>query len=291
MSWRTVVISSRCKLDLKMGYMVIRGEEIKRIFLDEIAIVLIENPAVSMTGCLLSALVEHKIKVIFCDGKHTPQAELAPYYGCHDTSRKIRMQLAWSDEIKGAVWGEIVAQKIRKQAEFLAENDHARESEMLLDYITQLEFQDSSNREGHAAKVYFNATFGMAFSRDRPCAINAALNYGYTVLLSAFNREVAANGYLTQLGLHHGNVFNRYNLSSDLMEPFRIIIDRVVYALSPQELDKATKRALLDALNGSVSISGEKQTVLNAIGIYVRSVFDALNAQEPSRIKFWKYEL
>lgn len=74
MSWRTVVISSRCKLDLKMGYMVVRGEEVSRVYLDEIAILLIENPAVAMTGCLLSELVERKIKVIFCDSKRTPQA-------------------------------------------------------------------------------------------------------------------------------------------------------------------------------------------------------------------------
>lgn len=291
MSWRTVVISSRCKLDLKMGYMVIRGETVKRIFLDEIALVLIENPAVSMTGCLLSELVERKVKVIFCDSRHTPQAELTPYYGCHDTSRKIRTQIGWTESVKGAVWGEIVAEKIRKQAQFLRKNGKMRESELLEGYIAQLEFQDSTNREGHAAKVYFNATFGMDFTRDTPCAVNAALNYGYSVLLSAFNREVAANGYLTQLGLHHGNVFNRYNLSSDLMEPFRVLIDRVVYADIPQELDKQMKRRLLNCLNDQVVISGENQTVLNAIGIYVRSVFDALNTQDPQRIKFWNYEL
>ena len=49
MSWRTVVITSRCKLDYKMGFMVVRAEETKKIFLDEIAVLLIENPAVSLT--------------------------------------------------------------------------------------------------------------------------------------------------------------------------------------------------------------------------------------------------
>ena len=87
MSWRTVVISTRCKLDLKMGCLVIRGEDTKRIFLDEIAVLMIENPAVSLTGCLLEALVEKKVRVIFCDGKRSPLAELAPYYGAHDCSR------------------------------------------------------------------------------------------------------------------------------------------------------------------------------------------------------------
>lgn len=115
MSWRTVVVSSRCKLDTKMGYMVIRGEEVCRIFLDEIAVVILENPAVAMTGCLLSELMERKIKVVFCDDRHMPQGELVPYYGSHDTSRKIRTQIAWDESVKGAVWGEIVAEKIRQQ--------------------------------------------------------------------------------------------------------------------------------------------------------------------------------
>jgi len=79
MSWRTVVITSRCKLDYKMGFMVVRAEETKRVFLDEIAILLIENPAVSLTGCLLEALTAKKIRVIFCDAKRNPSSELVPY--------------------------------------------------------------------------------------------------------------------------------------------------------------------------------------------------------------------
>ena len=58
MSCRTVIISSRCKLDYKMGYMVVRAEETKQIFIDEIAVLMIENPAVSLTGCLLEALTK-----------------------------------------------------------------------------------------------------------------------------------------------------------------------------------------------------------------------------------------
>ena len=103
MSWRIVVVSNRCKLDLKMGYMVVRGEETHRVFLDEISVLLIENPAVSLTGCLLEAMIENKIKVIFCDSTHNPMAELVPYRGSHDTSKKVRSQVAWDDESKGLV--------------------------------------------------------------------------------------------------------------------------------------------------------------------------------------------
>lgn len=288
MSWRTVVISSRCKLDTKMGYMVVRGEEVRRIFLDEIAVVIIENPAVAMTGCLLSELMERKVKVIFCDSRHTPQGELIPYYGSHDSSRKLRMQIGWDDMVKGAVWENIIAEKIRQQEYFLLELGHASEADLLEGYIGQIEFQDATNREGHAAKVYFNAVFGMDFSRRSDHLINGPLNYGYSILLSAFNREIAACGYATQLGLHHGNVFNQFNLSSDLMEPFRILIDRAVYRENMRELTTQNKRKLANVLNDQIIIGGTKQTVLAAIGIYVRSVFDALAEKDPGRIKFYK---
>ena len=66
MSWRVVVISQRCKLDYSMNYMVVRGEETKRVLLDEMAVLILENNAISMTGYLLSELIERKIKVILC---------------------------------------------------------------------------------------------------------------------------------------------------------------------------------------------------------------------------------
>ena len=288
MSWRTVVISSRCKLDTKMGYMVIRAEEVHRIFLDEIAIVIIENPAVAMTGCLLSELIQRKIKVIFCDSSHMPQSELVPYYGSHDTSRKLRVQIGWKEMLKGAVWGDIIAQKIYQQALFLRELGHSAEAQLLEGYISQIEFQDATNREGHAAKVYFNAVFGMDFSRRSDHPLNAALNYGYSILLSSFNREIVACGCLTQIGLHHDNVFNRFNLGSDLMEPFRVLIDRAVYLNDRKELTTQAKRKLTIVLNEQVTIANAKQTALAAIGIYVRSVFDAMLEEDPSRLKFYE---
>lgn len=287
MSWRTVIISSRCKLDLKMGYLVVRGENVKRIYLDEIGVLLIENPAVALTGCLLSALAEKKIKVIFCDNQHMPQSELIPVQGSYDSARKIKAQIGWDEMTKGVVWGEIIRQKIQHQALFLSQLGFVREENMLKGYLSQLEFQDATNREGHAAKVYFNAVFGMEFSRSGASAINSALDYGYTIVLSAFNREISACGYLTQLGLHHDNGMNPFNLGSDLMEPFRICVDRVVYRGNFLEFGKEEKRKVLAVLNESVSIQDSRQTVFNAIGIYVRSVFDALNQADPTQIRFY----
>lgn len=288
MSWRTVVISSRCKLDMKMGYLVVRGEETRRIFLDEIAILLIENPAVSLTGCLLEALVERKVRVIFCDGRRSPMAELVPYHGSHDNSRKLRLQLAWSETIKGMAWSAIVAEKIAQQAALLAERNKQHEALLLESYISQIEPHDATNREGHAAKVYFNALFGMDFIRHSNDPINAALDYGYSLLLSAFNREITACGYLTQLGIHHDNVFNHFNLSSDLMEPFRVLIDRRVLELEVCEFDKCVRLELVKVLNNEVMIHGNVQTVSNAIRIYVKGVFDAINECDLSQLNFYQ---
>lgn len=287
MSWRTVVITSRCKLDFKMGFMVVRAEETKKIFLDEIAVLLIENPAVSLTGCLLEALTEKKIRVIFCDAKRNPNAELVPYYNSHDCSRKIKAQIAWSDDVKGAVWADIVAEKIRKQSDFLTELQKTEEASLLRSYLSQIEPHDVTNREGHAAKVYFNALFGKEFTRSEENVTNAALNYGYSIILSAFNREIVAHGYLTQLGIFHDNMFNHFNLSCDLMEPFRILIDRRVKAMKLTDFSGDEKHSLVNVLNDTVIIDQTKQTVLNAVKYYCRSVFDALNDGDLSLIQFY----
>ena len=119
MSWRIIVVSTSAKLDYSMGYMVVRRDTVTKIHINEIHTVIIETTAVSITAALLSELTKHKVKVIFCDEKRNPAAELTSYYGAHDTSAKIRRQIEWSDEIKTAIWTEIVTEKIKKQRENL----------------------------------------------------------------------------------------------------------------------------------------------------------------------------
>ena len=287
MSWRTVIISGRAKLDYKMGFMVVRGEETKRVVLDEIATLVVENPAVSLTGCLLEVLIERKVKVIFCDSRRSPVAELVPHHGSHDSSAKIRAQAAWRQETKALVWREIITQKIRKQEDLLREAGREREADLLQSYIGQVDLLDASNREGHAAKVYFNALFGMNFTRSAETPVNAALNYGYSLILSSFNREISANGYLTQLGIFHNNMFNHFNLSCDMMEPFRVLVDRQVSGDPPAEFGKEQKHALWRILEQTVVIDRTRRSVSDAIRIYTRSVLDAINDGDPSLIKHY----
>ena len=286
MSWRTIVISKSAKLDFSMGYLVVRGENTKKVHLGEIYMVIIETTAVSLTAALLAELSKRKIKVVFCDEKRNPSSELISYYGSHDTSLKVKMQIDWSDDIKRAVWTDIVAEKIRKQADHLSDYNKL-EAEKLRTYIDELTFGDATNREGHAAKVYFNALFGMDFTRDAENSINAALNYGYSLLLSCFTREIVANGYLTQIGLFHDNMFNQFNLASDFMEPFRPIVDRKVRNYRFEKFETDEKHIMLGILESEIMIAGRKEILTNAVRIYTKSIFDALNQNDCSLIKFY----
>lgn len=284
------MISKRAKLDYQLGYLVVRNESVTKIHLGEISTLLIESTAVSITTSLLAELTKKKIKVIFCDEKRNPSSELVGYYGSHDTSSKVRNQIQWSRNSKDTVWTEIVTEKIRKQKKLL-EYQGKEESKLLDSYLQEIKWNDETNREGHAAKVYFNALFGLDFTRTTDCSVNSALNYGYSIILSAFTREITANGYITQLGLFHDNMFNQFNLASDLMEPFRVLVDKEVLEMKFEEFEVDEKRRLVNILNHEVVIDGKVQYVNNAVKIYCKSVFDALNENDSSLIRFYKFEL
>ena len=286
MSWRTVVISNNAKLDYQIGYLVVRGSETTKIHLNEIGMLIIESTAVSMTSYLLNELVKNKIKVVFCDEKRNPSSELVPYYGSHDTSAKIRKQIEWTKDDKAHIWTEIVSEKIKQQA-LLLQKYGKQEANMLFQYMHEVEFGDVTNREGHAAKVYFNALFGKSFTRTEDNPVNAALNYGYSIILSIFNREIVSLGYITQIGLFHDNMFNQFNLASDLMEPFRPLVDSLVIELKPDKFESDEKYSMLKILNTEVIVADKKEVLTNAIKIYCRSVCDALNDRDVSLIRFY----
>ena len=291
MTWRTVVIRERAKLDYSLNFMTVRQEAgVKKISLGEIYMVIVENTAVSFTAVLLNELVKNKIKVVFCDEKRNPSSELIQYYGSHDTSLKYKNQLEWSKENKEKIWTRIVYEKIFNQMQFLKKLNK-EEYRLLEQYLSELEWNDSTNREGFAAKVYFNALYGMDFSRNKECFVNAALDYGYSIILSAFNREIVASGYFTQLGLCHRNPFNKFNLSSDFMEPFRILVDEEVYNLEGTEFTKDHKNKLINILNKTIMIDDKNQTVANSIKIYCRSLFSALAENDLEYVKMYRYEL
>ena len=270
--------------------MQIRGDAgTRRIVLDEIDILMVESTAVALTSALLAELVVRKVKVIFCNRRHLPVAELVPCRGSHDSSRRLRMQLDWSDEIRRLVWQRIVREKILRQADLLRAKGRQVEAGSLETLASQVEPGDPTNREGVAARQYFATLFGSGFSRDRPCAVNAALDYGYQVMLSVFARELSAEGYALELGIFHNSVHNGFNLASDLIEPFRPLVDRAVvewFSSGDGEFDKSAKRRLVALLHEEIRFCGTRQTTINAIVSCTRSVTDALSTGQVDGIRF-----
>ncbi len=291
MSWRTVVVTGVAKLDYSLNYLTVRQKDKEsKIYLGEIGTIIIDTTTASLTTALLCELTKNKIKVIFCDEKHNPQNELLPYCGTQDSTRRIRDQLEWDEDVKKRVWAEIIKEKIRQQMLHLSKEGFEEQADMLKEYIKEVEPGDITNREGHAAKVYFNKIFATEFSRSQENVINAILNYGYAIILSAFNRAIAASGYLTQLGIFHRNVFNPFNLASDLMEPYRILVDRKAVEMKDSNFGSTEKTQLVKLLGKEVTIENKHQTIDNAIGIYCRSVFEALKEGDVSLIQFYKDE-
>jgi len=288
MGWRTVIVSKNCKLSYKNDYLIIRSEELKMIHLSEINMVIVENCMISITSYLINELANKKIKIIFCDEKHNPSCEIMPYYGSFNTSKKILNQIKWEQDKKDKAWKEIVKYKIHNQAMLLKKLE-IEGYEKLLEYEKQVENGDKTNREGHAAKVYFNLLFGQDFIRGVDDNTNIALDYGYSILLSVMNREVVSKGYITPLGINHKSEFNQFNLSCDLMEIFRPLIDEIVYKNREFAFDKSYKYKLIDVCNKIVNIEDKEQYISNAVPIFMTSVFKFLENNEESKILNYEF--
>lgn len=284
MGFRTVVVNSRSKLEYRLNYLVVRGETEKRVFINEINTLIVQSTAVSLTAALLSELVKNNVKIIFCDEKCNPAAELLPYYSAHNTSKRIKIQTKWSDETKGEVWKRIIRRKILAEKEVLLRRGYSVEAGILAAYSDEVERGDLTNREGHAAKVYFNRILPDGETRRSGGFLNGCLNYGYAVLLSAINREIAASGYLTQIGIWHDNEFNQFNLGSDLIEPLRTVVDET--ALEIENEDKGFKRIMANVLNLEAKFDGKQTTFDVALRQYVRSVLFALETGDADAVKF-----
>ena len=280
MSFRTVVITRQSKISYKNRFLVVKQEnDEKYIHLSEIDTIIVDSISVSISAYLLKELADNKINIIFCDEKHNPFGEVVPYYSKHNTSKMIKEQIKWKVSDKDKIWAEIVKNKIMNQA-LLLKKTKSQKYKLILSYIDEVVDGDKTNREGHAAKVYFNALFGNDFVRNSDDSINAALNYGYAILLSTINKEIINNGYLTQLGIHHKNEFNEFNLTCDLMEPFRIVIDNFVYYNQDRKLDTEYKLDIVNILNGTFKYQSKNYTLKDIIKMFVKNTLESINNSE-----------
>lgn len=280
MGWRTVIVNTHSKLSYKNNHLIFKdASRTELIHLSEVDILLLETTDIVLSTMLIKRLVDENILVIFCDDKRLPTAYLMPYYGRHDSSLQLSRQIAWNEDVKAEIWTTIIAQKILNQAFYLGSCGFLEKSQSVIDLYHGLDLFDPSNREGHAARIYFNTLFGNDFNREQDSDINAALDYGYTLILSMFAREIVLSGCMTQFGLKHANQFNQFNLASDIMEPFRPIIDRIVYENRNSSFVKI-KRELFTIFSDTFHYNDKDMYLSNIVSDYTKKVIQALNQPE-----------
>ena len=244
MGHRCICIENGSELSFSNNYLVVEkeGERFEE-FLDDVDAVLVNSLQVRLSSYLLNELLKRNVRIIFANEKKNPAFEMMPYASTHDSYAKLREQIGWRKKRKDMLWARIIKNKIRNQhrhLKFLGKPFDVRR------YVSNVKGGDASNSEAHAARTYFSALFGSDFSRDDANRMNAGLNYGYTILLSLVNRAIASFGYSAKFGIHHDCQTNNFNFSCDIMEPFRTVIDRIVYDNRDRDLDRSYKRALID---------------------------------------------
>ena len=279
MGWRSVIITQHAKLTYSMQMMIVQTRDgINQIPIEDINLLLVSTTQAVITSALISKLAQNQTKVIFVDEKDNPVVETAVYYPGARNMAKLKKQFNWDEHLKEVLWTKIVSQKIKNQIAVL-DNYHLNKDEVQSE-LDQLEINDESNREAIAARKYFMLLFDKNFVRRDTSAINAALDYGYAILLSSFNREIAMNGYLTYFGIHHCSQENQFNLASDLMEPFRPFVDYWVKAHAKiKELTPDIKYGLVELLSLEIKFNGKKTLLTNAITVYVRECLKFLSGE------------
>ena len=75
------------------------------------------------------------------------------------------------------------------------------------------------------------------------------------------------------------------------MEPYRPLVDSIVIDLDiKEEFSHDDKMEILKVLNKKVKIGTITFTVLNSISLYVRSIFEAIENEDTSLLRFYRYE-
>ncbi len=257
--------------------MVRKEDGTAKVHLSEVSTIVLQTMQVFISAYLMAELAQSKISLLVSDEKCNPVGQYLPLYGAHNTSKRIAEQMEWGEPIKKRVWQRVVRDKIREQARFLEERDYDREAKTLYGTVPEVRSGDTTNREAQAARLYFTALFGPDFSREADTPTNAALNYGYAILLSMVNREVTSRGCITQVGICHRNEYNQFNLTCDLMEPFRPAVDRLVVDCLAGEFDADMRRRLADIANKGVSYRGGSYRLASVVSQYVQQCINALN--------------
>lgn len=285
MGYRQVIIKKSEKLHFKDNQLIIDKDESSiKVPLEDISYILIEDSSTILTTRLLAELGKNAISLIVCDEKFEPTSIMYPYNYHFKQLDVFSHQLEIDDSIKNEFWNQIVKRKIENSIRVLEMTSKEEfPISKLTEYINEITDGDSKNREGLAAKMYFRSLFGSDFIRFYDDNVNAALNYGYTIIASAIIRNLAVYGLNTYLGIHHSSKINNFNLAYDFLEPYRSVVDKFVYdnqddIVLPLSFD--FRKKLINLLNKEVLHQNKKYTIEYSIGLLIKSYIKSFSSGE-----------
>ena len=274
MAFRVILIESEVTIKVKLNNLIITkdGSDVW-VPLDDISMIVMDNLSTMLSARLLCQLSEKGIGFMLCNQEHLPTGFYSSYDNHSRASKVIGFQIEKNTEYYDSVWKKIVEAKICNQAKTYKRlfNDRAG-MDKILKFSTEISEGDKTNREAHAAKVYFNMLMGTSFSRgNEDILMNSGLDYGYAVLRGYIARVCVGYGLNTQIGIHHKNEYNRFNLVDDLMEPLRPIVDIVVYGIMKDDkyFTREHRRQLVNILNMKIMYRDKKMYICNMIENYV----------------------
>ena len=243
-------------------------EEEKSIPIEDIGIVIIDNPQITITHGALSSLLSNNAAVITCDRRHMPQGMFLNLDSGHIQSEMYAEQINASEPLKKQLWQQTMKAKILNQAALLKRKKIPITN--MLHWAKKVRSGDPENYEGRAAAYYWDNLFPkmLEFKRDKDGeAPNQLLNYGYAILRAITARALAASSLLPTLGIHHSNKYNAYCLADDIMEPYRPFVDNIVYTIVRNgedfyELSTSIKKQLLEIATVDVEIDNKKSPLM-----------------------------
>lgn len=254
--------------------------ELASIPIEDIGVMVLDHPQVTLSQALLSYLIESNVALISCNEKHHPVGLFLPLDGNSVQSERFKVQLDASEPLKKQLWSQTVAAKVENQARLLERFDI--DAKRLHALIPQIKSGDSENVEARAAKVYWSSLFeNYDFVRERFGDVpNPQLNYAYAIMRACVARALVSSGMLPTLGIFHRNKYNAYCLADDIMEPYRPYCDEVVMQmfydgeLEDEELTKDQKAKILSILTTDVVFAGKKSPLMVGISRTTSSLYE-----------------
>lgn len=283
---RTIFISTPYKLSLKNNQMLLGSKDTDNIYsvpIEDIGFLILEDSRIIATMPLIAELNKQNVAVLFCDTKRMPTSMLLNLEGNNVQNETFRLQLASTAPLNKRLWKQTMEQKIKNQALHLEKQ--SLPYQQLITFSKKVMSDDTTNREGIAARIYWTTLMGNTFIRNRESEnINTLFNYGYIILRAAVARALVGSGLLPTIGIHHHNRYNAYCLADDIMEPYRPYVDEIVYAIAKEKgqehtITKEDKVTLLGILTCDVQIGKQKRPLMNALSQTTSSLAKCYNKE------------